>query len=126
MLAAAVPAIACRSPQAPEVDRSAEFLGARIPAAVAPGAGFAVVVYFGRGACEVGAPDVVQTPEGARIGVRVRPLAIPAGSACIAVLLRDSVVVAVGPSVTLPYTIRLQRPPSPDSVVIVRASTSAG
>jgi len=126
MLAAGCVAVACRSPAAPVADRPAEFLGARIPAAVRPGTAFTAVVYFGRGACEVAAPDVVQTSEGMRVSLRVRPVALPAGSACIAILLRDSVVVTVAPPVTLPYTIRLQRPPSPDSVVIVRAATSTG
>jgi hypothetical protein len=123
---AAIFAAGCRSPQEPAPERAAELVGARIPAVVTPGTSFRMVAYFGRGACDATEPVTEVTPSGASIGMRLRQLSIPAGSACPSILLADSVVVTVVPPITLPYTVRLQRAQLPDSVVIVHASEPAG
>lgn len=119
---AAIFAAACQSPQEPAPEWAAVLLGARVPAEVARGTSFRLVAYFGHGVCDVTEPVTEVTPNEASIGMRLRQLSIPAGRACPDVLLSDSVVVTVVPPVTLPYTVRLQRAPLPDSVVIVRAS----
>jgi hypothetical protein len=119
-------AAACRSPQEPTTGRAAELLGARIPAVVAPGTAFRLVAYFGRGACDAIEPVTELTPSEASIGMRLRPIPVPAGAGCPLILISDSVVVTVAPPITLPYTVRLQRAQLPDSVVVVRASEPAG
>lgn len=123
---AAIFAAGCHSPQEPGPERAAELLGARIPAVVDRGTGFRLVGYFGRGACEAPEPVTEVSSSEASIGMRLRQLSIPAGSACPSILISDSVVATVAPPVTFPYTVRLKRATLPDSVVTVRTSEPAG
>ena len=82
---AAFLAAGCRSPSESGVGRAAELLEARIPAAVAPGTAFEMVAYFGRGACDAAQPEVHLQSASARIGMRLRPVAIAArGPAAVA------------------------------------------
>ncbi len=113
--------LGCHStPTAPSEYRSAALERVSAPASVVPGSAFSVTGYYGRGACDDARPVREQSATGARLGLRLAAN-VPPGTACIMILLIDSVRVEVGAPYTLPYTVRFERYMQPDSVVVITA-----
>src|SRR5690242_10330908 len=123
---ATIIAAGCGSPQEPAPEQPAALERARIPTVVPPDTDFRLVAYFVHGICDEARPVVELTSTGATLGLMLRPVPVPPGSACPDIALVDSVDAVVKPPFTLPYTVRLLRPEPSDSVIVVRASDPTG
>ena len=109
------------SPTAPREYRVAELLRVSVPESVLPGSAFPVTGYYGRGACDQTRPLREQSASGARLGLQLTTKDLPPGTACILILLTDSVKVDVAAPYTLPYTVRFERYGMADSVVVIES-----
>lgn len=91
-----------------------------VPADVAPPASFAIVASYWRGACTAVRQSVVRDVAGVRVTVLARAAPLPPGTACAAVIYRDTTIVRIDPPYELPFTVRLDRGTLPDTVLVVR------
>lgn len=110
--------IGCGSEPTAPAGRLSHLIGAQVPETVAPGTGFRVVGYFGRGACD----EVTRVVEPSTDGVRLSLLgqAEVVQGPCIDMLVTDSVVANIAPSAPRPFTVQL-RAAGRDSIIVVRA-----
>lgn len=108
------------SSSAPE--RSAELLSVQVPVRVVPRNPFTVVAIFGRGACESARPIIEAGTRELRLGLRLSPMPLPEGTACIALLVPDTVRAEVKPPYVLPYLVRLERREARDTLLLISRS----
>ena len=112
----------CRSTSPSVSDRPAELLSVQAPARVTTGAPFTVLAIFGRGACDSARPIIEAGPRELRLGLRLAALPLPQGTACISLLVPDTVRTEVKPPYLLPYLIRLERREARDTLLVVMRS----
>ena len=109
----------CRSTSSSAPERSAELLSVQAPARVVPGNPFTVVAIFGRGACDSARPIVEAGTRELRLGLRLAALPLPEGTACISLLVPDTVRAEVKQPYVLPYLVRLERRGARDTLLVI-------
>lgn len=112
--------VGCRDATSPDGEVALELTAASVPTEVAPPASFAIVASYWRGACAAVRQTVVRDPAGVRVTVLERAASLTPGTACPAIVYRDTTIVRVDAPYELPFTVRLDRGTLPDTVLVVR------